>query len=69
MGKTVGPKLLENILTKSVNGKESIPAQSSCHMASIQLSHGEESGKSSTYPQLGAGQIEWQEANTPFANH
>ena len=28
-------------LSKSVNGKESIPAQSTCHMASIQLSDGE----------------------------
>ena len=28
-------------LSELVNGKESIPARSSCHMASVQLSHGE----------------------------
>ena len=50
-------------------GKESIPAQSSCHMASIELSHGEGGWESLTHSQLEAAKIEWQVANTPFANH
>ena len=54
----VGPESCLGIfkLSKSVNGKESIPAQSICHMASIRLSHGEGGwGKVKTCPQLEAG--------------
>ena len=49
--------------------RQSIPAQSICHMASIQLSHREGGRESLTHPQLEAVKIEWQVANTPFANH
>ena len=38
-------------------------------MAAIQLSHGEGGWESLTHLQLEAAKIEWQEANTPCANH
>ena len=50
-------------------GKESIPAQSTCHMASIQLSHGEGGWESQTHPQFEVAAIESQVVNTPFSNH
>ena len=53
-------------LSKSVNGKESIPAQSTFHMAPIPLSHGEGGWeKKQTYPHFVGTQIEWQVVN-PF---
>ena len=50
-------------LSKSVNGKGTIPAQSTCHMASIQLSQGEEG-----WEKFEAAKIEWQVASIPSAN-
>ena len=50
-------------------GNESIPAQSSCHMASIHMSHGEGGWeKFDTFAARGS-KIKWQVGNTPFANH
>ena len=48
--------------------RESIPAQSTCHMASIQLIHLEEGWKSCTHQQLEAAKIEWQVASILSAN-
>ena len=50
-------------------GKESIPAQSTCHVASTHLNNGEGGWEKSDTSAARGRKIEWQVANTPFANH
>ena len=68
MGKTV--RWAQNCLrifklSKSVNGKESIPAQSTCHMASAMEGEG---GKKQARPGSLQVQTEMASSQTPFAN-
>ena len=47
-----------------------IPAQSTCHMASIQLSHGEGgAGKARRVHRTKRAKLNGNEASSPFANH
>ena len=49
-------------------GNESIPSQSTCHMTSIQLSHGEEGWEKFDTSELEVAKTEWQVASIPSAN-